>query len=176
MSGGHFNYLCSKNAAAILDGSAQDDLQAMALALQSRQDGAEVADATFAVLKDARESMQRLQSGIDRLCEVWKALEWQRSGDWSEQRVRNAILDYRSKNKAQSTPGASAVQNFEGALLHLVEEDAQTALCLLTGAFVGLTLELIRLQGHEPVGDVFIDGGESRDITIHAAKKEVASG
>lgn len=70
----------------------------------------------------------------------------------------------------------SAAENFENALVRLVEEDAQTALCLVTGAFVGLTLELIRRQGHEPVGDVFIDGGESRDITIHAAKKEIASG
>ncbi len=70
----------------------------------------------------------------------------------------------------------SAIENFEDALLRLVEEDAPTALCLLTGAFVGLALELIRLQGHEPAGDVFIDGGESRDITIHAAKKEIASG
>ena len=70
----------------------------------------------------------------------------------------------------------SAAENFENALLRLVEEDAQTALCLVTGAFVGLTLELIRRQGHEPVGDVLIDGGESRDITIHAAKKEIAPG
>lgn len=70
----------------------------------------------------------------------------------------------------------NAVENFENALLRLVEEDAQTALCLLTGAFVGLTLELIWRQGHEPVGDVLIDGGESRDITIHAAKKEIAPG
>ena len=70
----------------------------------------------------------------------------------------------------------SAAENFENALVRLVEEDAQTALCLVTGAFVGLTLELIRRQGHEPVGDVLIDGGENRNITIHAAKKEVASG
>lgn len=70
----------------------------------------------------------------------------------------------------------NAVENFENALLRLVEEDAQTALCLVTGAFVSLTLELIRRQGHEPVGDVLIDGGESRDITIHAAKKEIAPG
>lgn len=70
----------------------------------------------------------------------------------------------------------NAVENFENALLRLVEEDAQTALCLLTGTFVGLTLELIRHQGHEPIGDVLIDGGVCRDITIHAAKKEIAPG
>lgn len=70
----------------------------------------------------------------------------------------------------------SAAENFENALMRLVEEDAQTALCLVTGAFVGLTLELIRRQGHEPAGDVLIDGGECRDITIHAAKEGTASG
>lgn len=70
----------------------------------------------------------------------------------------------------------NAVKNFEDALLHMIEEDVQTALCLLTGAFVGLTLELIRREGNDPIGDVLIDGGECRDITIHAAKKEVAPG
>lgn len=70
----------------------------------------------------------------------------------------------------------NAAEKFENALMRLVEEDAQTALCLVTGAFVSLILELIRRQGHEPVGDVLIDGGESRDITIHAAKKEIAPG
>ena len=70
----------------------------------------------------------------------------------------------------------NAVENFESALLRMVEEDEQTALCLVTGAFVGLTLELIRRQGHEPVGDVLIDGGESRDITIHAVKEGIAPG
>ena len=70
----------------------------------------------------------------------------------------------------------NAAENFENALLRMVEEDAQTALCLVTGAFVGLTLELIRRQGHEPVGDVLIDGGECRDITIHAAKEGIAPG
>ena len=70
----------------------------------------------------------------------------------------------------------SATENFENALVRLVEEDAQTALCLVTGAFVGRTLELIRRQGHEPVGDVLIDGGECRDITIHAAKEGIAPG
>ena len=65
----------------------------------------------------------------------------------------------------------STAEDFERVLMRMVEEDAATALCLITGAFVGLTLELIRQKGHEPVGDVLIDGGKNRDITIHATKE-----
>lgn len=84
-----------------MDDSVLDELLAMALTLSARPDGAEVADATFAVLADARESKQRLQSSIDQLREVWKALEWQLSGDWSEERVHGAILGYGTRNQMQ---------------------------------------------------------------------------
>lgn len=98
MSGGYFNYLCGKDAADLLGDGAREDLHAMASALRMRADGAEVADATFAVLQDARESLLRLQSRIDQLRDVWKALEWKHSGDWGEERVRQAITDYRARH------------------------------------------------------------------------------
>jgi hypothetical protein len=43
-------------------------------------------------------------------------------------------------------------------------------LALLTGAFVGLTLELVRRAGHDINKEILVDGGMSRDITIHAPK------
>lgn len=97
MSGGSFNYLCDQDAADILGNRVRDDLLAMALTLQTRPDGAEVADATFAVLQDARESLLRLQPLIDQLRDVWKAVEWTESGDWGEERVSEAISDYRAR-------------------------------------------------------------------------------
>lgn len=52
----------------------------------------------------------------------------------------------------------------------LDEEPAGDVLAVLTGAFVSLTLELVRRQGHEADKSVTIDGGKNRDITIHAPK------
>lgn len=52
----------------------------------------------------------------------------------------------------------------------LDEAPAADVLILLTGAFVSLTLELLRRQGHAATGEIKIDGGEERDITIHAPK------
>lgn len=44
------------------------------------------------------------------------------------------------------------------------------ALTVLTGAFVGLVVELGRRQGHDMSREISIDGGQLRDITIHAEK------
>lgn len=69
---------------------------------------------------------------------------------------------------------ATAAQNrFEEALFALVEESPVEALSLLTGCFVSLTLHLLYSEGHQPAGDIKIDGGEQRDITIHAPKRPV---
>ena len=47
---------------------------------------------------------------------------------------------------------------------------AQDVLALITGSFVGLTCELIRRQGLEVNKEIKIEGGDQRDITIHAPK------
>jgi hypothetical protein len=64
----------------------------------------------------------------------------------------------------------AAQENFETALFALVDESPADALSVLTGCFVSLTLHLLRSKGHEPDGDIKIDGGDQRDITIHAPK------
>lgn len=43
-------------------------------------------------------------------------------------------------------------------------------LAFITGVFVGLTLELVRREGHDVDKEIRIDGIEQRDITIHAPK------
>ncbi|HEF4732692.1 hypothetical protein KTE71_30595 [Burkholderia multivorans] len=43
-------------------------------------------------------------------------------------------------------------------------------LAFVTGVFVGLTLELVRREGHDVNKEIRIDGVEQRDITIHAPK------
>jgi len=64
-----------------------------------------------------------------------------------------------------------AEKNFEKALLELAGEDVSTALSVLTGCFVSLTLEVLRRNGHVTDGDIKIDGGDQRDITIHPLAK-----
>ncbi|WP_434717171.1 hypothetical protein P5X00_35870 [Paraburkholderia sp. A2RO-4L] len=52
----------------------------------------------------------------------------------------------------------------------LSEAPAADVLSILTGAFVGLTVELVRRQGHDVTREIKVDGGPNRDITIHAPK------
>lgn len=100
MSGGYFNYLCSREAADLLGDQVRDDLLAMGLMLRHRPDGAEVADATFSVLQDTHEFLMRLRSHIEPLQGVWKAMEWACSGDWGDERVCKAISEYRARMPA----------------------------------------------------------------------------
>lgn len=52
----------------------------------------------------------------------------------------------------------------------LDEAPVSDVLALLTGAFVGLTVELLRREGHDTSKEIKVDGGKQRDITIHALK------
>lgn len=62
----------------------------------------------------------------------------------------------------------------EAEFVKLIEQDTEAALQLITGMFVGLTLEYMRRRGHEPSGDITIKGGSQRDITIHAEKPKAS--
>jgi ketosteroid isomerase-like protein len=65
----------------------------------------------------------------------------------------------------------AAIDKLGAAIAEAVSTaDVQDVLALLTGSFVALTLEMLRREGHDPKGDVLLDGGENRDITIHAPK------
>ncbi len=57
----------------------------------------------------------------------------------------------------------------------LDEAPAADVLTILTGAFVGLTVEMVRRQGHDIGKVITVDGGKERDITIHAPKGSEAS-
>lgn len=70
---------------------------------------------------------------------------------------------------------SEAAERFESAIVDMVGIDYAGTLSLVTGVFVGLALEVLRRNGHNPEGEVRIDGGESRDVTIHAAKSAPAA-
>lgn len=48
-------------------------------------------------------------------------------------------------------------------------------LSVLTGAFVSLTVELVRRQGHDVGLPITVDGGKNRDVTIHPPKAAQAA-
>lgn len=52
----------------------------------------------------------------------------------------------------------------------LDEEPAAEVLTVITGAFVGLTVEMVRRAGHDISKPITVDGGKQRDITIHGPK------
>lgn len=62
-------------------------------------------------------------------------------------------------------------EQLEDGFVALIEEDTEAALQLVTGMFVGLTLEYVRRRGADTNCDIKIDGCGQRDITIHAAKE-----
>lgn len=53
----------------------------------------------------------------------------------------------------------------------LGEVPAADVLSILTGSMVGLVVELMRRKGLDTTQAITIDGGESRDITIHPEKR-----
>jgi hypothetical protein len=61
-------------------------------------------------------------------------------------------------------------QKVEDAFAELVDENVEEALKLVTGMFVGLLLSYMELRGYATDGQIMVDGGNSRDITISAKK------
>lgn len=49
-------------------------------------------------------------------------------------------------------------------------EPADDVLSIIANTFVGLTVELVRRAGHDVSTAITVNGGEHRDITIHAPK------
>lgn len=65
----------------------------------------------------------------------------------------------------------SAIEKLGAAIESALDEaPAADVLSVLTGAFVGLAVELVRRAGHDTGKEIKLDGGSSRDITIHSPK------
>jgi hypothetical protein len=66
---------------------------------------------------------------------------------------------------------SSAIENLGDAISRALDEaPVSDVLSVLTGAFVALTVELIRRKGLDVNQKIEVDGGHERDITIHAPK------
>lgn len=92
MSGGSFNYLCYAEPYELFN--KRQDLADMVQALgeMGYVDAAKETE-TIALILSHFEA--RIQARLDRLNEVWKSVEWVRSGDSGPDRIEQAIADYR---------------------------------------------------------------------------------
>ena len=77
--------------------------------------------------------------------------------------------------KPTASEEQSAISKLGAAIEQALDDAPVTdVLSVLTGAFVSLTLELVRRRGHDTNMPVQIDGGPNRDITIHAPKAQAS--
>lgn len=54
--------------------------------------------------------------------------------------------------------------------VQIAQRDPAMALQVATGAFVSLLLSYMQARGFETDKDIRVDGGDNRDITVHAPK------
>lgn len=92
MSGGSFNYLCYKSADELF--AAEADLQHMADELAQIGYAPDAAAETQELLLDLRAFYNRATTRMRRLNNVWRAVEWWRSCDYSEEQVAEAVQQY----------------------------------------------------------------------------------
>jgi hypothetical protein len=96
MSGGTFDYLCYKSAGELLE--ADHELQSMADALAELGYAEDAARETQEILLTIRAMRNRVQVSIDRLTDVWRTMEWWRSGDYSEDQLEEALAKFRGED------------------------------------------------------------------------------
>lgn len=60
--------------------------------------------------------------------------------------------------------------------VQLARRDPAMALQVATGAFVSLLVSYMEAQGFETDKNIHVDGGENRDITVHAPKRPAEQG
>lgn len=99
MSGGSYNYLCFADADDVL--GKHRDLCDMA----NRLDGLcpEAAAETRAIFDGPGSLYAELEARLKRLTDLWKAVEWCDSGDWSQDHLGKAIEEFRAQGPAPDT-------------------------------------------------------------------------
>lgn len=97
MSGGSFNYLCHTWDLGDIVGKT-GDLEAMSQALAGLGYAKDAARETEELLVILRQWEVQTSVRLERLREVWKAMEWWQSCDYSEDQVREALAEYRGEH------------------------------------------------------------------------------
>lgn len=95
MSGGSFEYLYRKDADDLFASTCT--LQEMADELASLGWAEDAAADAYDLLAIVTTQKVRVDAALKRLSGVFKAVEWWRSMDWGEDRVREALAEYRGE-------------------------------------------------------------------------------
>jgi hypothetical protein len=98
VSGGSYNYLCWVTDLHDLT-QRQSDLGDMVDRLASLGYAQDAARETEELLVMLRQWEVRAGVRLDRLGDVWKAVEWLDSHDWSEDAVKEALAKYRGEGE-----------------------------------------------------------------------------
>lgn len=93
MSGGSYSYLFVKSAEEILD--CEETLQQMADRLAGLGYAPDAARETYEALLVIRQYRAHMSAIIRRMSEVWQAVEYRDSNDYSDEDIREAIDRYR---------------------------------------------------------------------------------
>ena len=102
MSGGSYDYLCwASELDQLLE--KQHHLSDMAERLAGLGYADDAATETTHLLLAMRQWRIRAAAHVDRLTDVWKAVEWWDSADWSEDRVHEALTKYRGDQPKETT-------------------------------------------------------------------------
>lgn len=128
MSGGSYNYLCWHH-----DGLAaqRSDVEDMADRLDGLGYAAGPAADTRRVLEllnEARNTEREAEKIADRLQDVWHAIEWWDSFDWSEHQAREKIAAYQGEDATNVAAARQLRAELEKALGLLDEGVAQEIL------------------------------------------------
>lgn len=92
MSGGHYNYLCFKDSTDI--GGEAEELEKMTERLKEL--------GFFTIARDTEkiaEAFIGLNEKIEPLRDVWYAVEWYDSGDWTKDQMIEELENYYKKHK-----------------------------------------------------------------------------
>jgi hypothetical protein len=100
VSGGSYDYLCwARDLDQLLDRGRQ--LEEMADRLAGLGYAEDAARETQELLVQIRQWEVRAQVRVNRLSDVWHAVEWWDSCDSGEDRVREALAKYRGEETAE---------------------------------------------------------------------------
>jgi len=100
MSGGSFDYLCHKELDYFM--CTERGLDEMICALAELGYAEDAAVATQQFLLDLRKAKVRLEASLSDLQPVWKAIEWWKSCDTSEDAFKKALAKWRGETDESS--------------------------------------------------------------------------
>lgn len=93
MSGGSYDYLCFKDPGELIEDASE--LARMQDRLAGLGYAKDAAVETAHLLARIRQFSILVEVASERLQEVWKAVEWWDSCDYSEEQVKEALVEYR---------------------------------------------------------------------------------